>query len=78
MAGVQSPTPTGGPRLTLARQALAANPGAKNADRIEALQAQTEKTYARAVWNLILKSARERPEERPCARHTLRAVSPAW
>jgi preprotein translocase subunit SecG len=32
-------------------------------DRIEALQAQTEKTYSRTVWNLILKSVREHPEE---------------
>ncbi|GGS43439.1 hypothetical protein GCM10010270_12170 [Streptomyces violaceus] len=32
-------------------------------DRIEALQAQTEKTYSRTVWNLILKSAREHPGE---------------
>jgi len=32
-------------------------------DRIEVLQAQTEKTYSRTVGNLILKSAREHPVE---------------
>jgi hypothetical protein len=34
-------------------------------DRIEALQAQTEKTYSRTVWNLILKSVREHPRSDP-------------
>lgn len=53
----------GDPRLTLARKALAANPEARNADLIDQLQQQTEKTYSRTVWNLILKSAREHPEE---------------
>jgi hypothetical protein len=53
----------GDERLTLARQALAANPGARNADLIATLQDQTEKTYSRTVWNLIIKSAREHPED---------------
>lgn len=53
----------GDERLTLARQAIAANPGAKNAELIPQLQSQTEKTYSRPTWNLILKSAREHPEE---------------
>ncbi|GAA2875103.1 hypothetical protein [Streptomyces mexicanus] len=53
----------GDERLTLARQAIAANPGATNAELIPQLQAQTEKTYSRPTWNLILKSAREHPED---------------
>ncbi|MGA4842166.1 hypothetical protein [Streptomyces sp. G45] len=53
----------GDERLTLARKALAANPGATNAELIPQLQEQTEKTYSRPTWNLILKSAREHPEE---------------
>ncbi|MFF6956162.1 hypothetical protein [Streptomyces sp. NPDC008317] len=55
----------GDERLTLARNALAANPGAKNAVLIAGLQDQTEKVYSRTVWNLILKSAREHPEDQP-------------
>ncbi|WP_443074895.1 DUF6211 family protein [Streptomyces sp. NBC_01454] len=58
------PTPTrGDERLALARQAIAANPGAKNAELIPQLQEQTEKAYSRPTWNLILKSARDHPEE---------------
>ncbi|MEW1721637.1 hypothetical protein [Streptomyces sp. NPDC093109] len=53
----------GDERLTLARQALAANPGAKNSELIPQLQQTTEKTYSRPTWNLILNSAREHPEE---------------
>ncbi|MGA4842111.1 hypothetical protein [Streptomyces sp. G45] len=53
----------GDERLTLARKALAANPGATNAELIPQLQEQTEKAYSRPTWNLILKSAREHPEE---------------
>ncbi|MDV5145487.1 hypothetical protein R1T08_15010 [Streptomyces sp. SBC-4] len=53
----------GDPRLTLAREALAASPGVKNAELIEQLQGQTEREYSRTVWNLILKSAREHPED---------------
>ncbi|MFJ8385563.1 hypothetical protein ACIQ9Q_13825 [Streptomyces sp. NPDC094438] len=53
----------GDERLTLARQAIAANPGAKNAELIPELQGQTEKTYSRPTWNLILKTAREHPED---------------
>ncbi|QCX77834.1 hypothetical protein C9F11_21010 [Streptomyces sp. YIM 121038] len=53
----------GDERLTLARQAVAANPGATNAELIPDLQTQTEKLYSRPTWNLILKSARENPED---------------
>ncbi|MEU7230144.1 hypothetical protein [Streptomyces chrestomyceticus] len=53
----------GDERLTLARQALKENPRATNAELITQLQGQTERTYSRPVWNLILKSAREHPEE---------------
>ncbi|MFF8283507.1 hypothetical protein ACF06W_12370 [Streptomyces albus] len=53
----------GDERLALARQALAENPGATNAELIPQLQQRTEKTYSRPTWNLILKSAREHPED---------------
>ncbi|MFE4639196.1 hypothetical protein ACFRJ1_38240 [Streptomyces sp. NPDC056773] len=53
----------GDERLTLARKALADNPGAKNAELIPLLQEQSEKPYSRPTWNLILKSAREHPED---------------
>ncbi|SCK61692.1 MULTISPECIES: hypothetical protein [unclassified Streptomyces] len=53
----------GDERLALARQALAANPGAKNSDLIPQLQGQTDRTYSRPTWNNIIKAAREHPEE---------------
>ncbi len=53
----------GDERLTLARQAIAADPSATNAALIPQLQEKTEKTYSRPTWNLILKSAREHPED---------------
>ncbi|GAA2242145.1 hypothetical protein GCM10010232_31520 [Streptomyces amakusaensis] len=52
----------GDERLTLARQAIAANPKATNAELIPQLLELTEKTYSRPTWNNILKSAREHPE----------------
>jgi len=52
----------GDPRLELARTAIADNPGAKNSELITALLPTTERSYSRAVWNLILNSARENPE----------------
>jgi len=55
-------TPGNCPGILLGSVA-AANPGAKNAELIPQLQEQTEKTYSRPTWNLIIKSARERPEE---------------
>ncbi|MFE3476546.1 hypothetical protein ACFXOI_33980 [Streptomyces bacillaris] len=53
----------GDERLTLARQAIAANPTATNAELIPQLLELTERTYSRPTWNNILKSAREHPEE---------------
>ncbi|GCD39589.1 MULTISPECIES: hypothetical protein [Streptomyces] len=53
----------GDERLTLARQALKGNPGVTNAELITQLQGQKERTYSCPVWNLILKSAREHPED---------------
>ncbi|WP_043469296.1 hypothetical protein [Kitasatospora sp. MBT66] len=53
----------GDERLTLARQALAANPKATNAELIPQLLELTEKPYSRPTWNNILKSARAHPEE---------------
>ncbi|WP_246561934.1 hypothetical protein [Streptomyces roseirectus] len=53
----------GDERLALARRVLAENPGAKNAELIGQLQELSEKESSRTVWHLILKSARENPEE---------------
>ncbi|WP_237308008.1 hypothetical protein [Streptomyces alboflavus] len=53
----------GDERLALARKTLAENPRATNAELIPQLQAQAERAYSRPTWNLILKSAREHPDE---------------
>ncbi|MET7315225.1 MULTISPECIES: hypothetical protein [Streptomyces] len=53
----------GDERLALARRLLAANPGATNAELIPRLQEMSEKSYSRPTWNLILKTAREHPED---------------